>query len=203
VSRLVVVSGAPGSGKTRLARWLADETGWPALKKDSIKEALADAIGLPSDLDASRRLGIGSYAALFAMATAMVSDGVDVILESNFRRGLSEKELKRVAAAASDARLIHCAASPDVVTARYRRRFDAGSRHGAHLDDLRLPALSQDLDEGRYRPLDLLWPSLVVNTESGYAPGLPDILSFATDQLGTARRNPVKRTTQPTQSARG
>lgn len=57
--QLVIVSGAPGAGKSTLAAPLAIALGLPLLAKDTIKEAVRDALG---DLDAdplvsSRRLG--------------------------------------------------------------------------------------------------------------------------------------------------
>ena len=52
----VVVSGASGSGKTTLAPGLACQLGLPLISKDTIKEAIAEVLGL-GDLDWSRRLG--------------------------------------------------------------------------------------------------------------------------------------------------
>jgi predicted kinase len=45
--RVVLVSGAPGSGKTSLAAPLAAELGFALLGKDRIKETLHDALGAP------------------------------------------------------------------------------------------------------------------------------------------------------------
>ena len=45
---LVLVAGAPASGKTTLARRLAAELGLPVLHRDLIRNAIADAFG-PSD----------------------------------------------------------------------------------------------------------------------------------------------------------
>ena len=44
-ARIVVVSGAPGTGKSTLAAVIADRLQLPLLSVDLIKEALGDALG--------------------------------------------------------------------------------------------------------------------------------------------------------------
>jgi AAA domain len=53
---LIVVTGAPGTGKSTIAAALTAGLGWPLLALDSIKEALADVLGL-GDEDWSNRRG--------------------------------------------------------------------------------------------------------------------------------------------------
>jgi adenylate kinase family enzyme len=43
--RVVIVSGAPGAGKSTMAGPLAGELGFPLLSKDVIKETLFDVVG--------------------------------------------------------------------------------------------------------------------------------------------------------------
>lgn len=86
VAELLVVSGAPGSGKTTLAREIGGRIGLAVLEKDALKEALSDAVGLPADVAASSRLGSAAYAALFTLARDLLANQVGVVLESNFRR---------------------------------------------------------------------------------------------------------------------
>jgi ribosomal-protein-alanine N-acetyltransferase len=45
LNAIVVVAGSPGSGKTTLAKGIAVELGIPLISKDTIKEALFDALG--------------------------------------------------------------------------------------------------------------------------------------------------------------
>jgi predicted kinase len=179
-ARLVIVSGAPATGKTTLARALAQRLGIPLLVKDHLKEALADEIGPPPDVRGSQRLGLAAYRVLFDVAAELVGAGCDLVVESNFRRGRSEPELSLLVATA-DARLVHCTATTETVLDRYRDRFDRGERHPAHLDAERHPGLVADIDGGLFEPVALDIPTLVVRTDDGYDPGLDAILAFAWD----------------------
>jgi len=174
---LVVVSGAPGSGKTTLATRLSEELGLTLLAKDHIKEALADAVGLPDDVAGSQRLGRAAYAATFRLAADSLAAGRGVVLESNFRRGSSEPEIASLGTD-WDTRLVHCTAPPDLLARRYQSRFEAGERHPVHLDHERAAALTEDLATGRFEPIELGCPTLVVDTTSGYRPSLEAILTF-------------------------
>jgi predicted kinase len=175
---LVVVSGAPASGKTTLATRLADDLRLLFIGKDALKEAICDAIGLPADVAASMRAGSAAFSAAFTLARETLAAGHGVVLEGNFRRGVAEPELAPVVAV-GDACLIHCAAKGDVVASRYRERSAAGFRHPAHRDDERAPALDADLESGRFLPLELGIPVMVVATDDGLQPEYHAILEFA------------------------
>lgn len=107
---LVLVGGAPGAGKTTLASALAPCLGLPLLRKDALKETLFDALreaGSPeavSEREASKRLGWAAICLLYAQALNLLAAGCGCIVESNFYRGVSERDLAPLLAM-SDARL--------------------------------------------------------------------------------------------------
>ena len=174
MATLLILSGAPGSGKTTLARALGPRLGLVALEKDAVKEALADAVGPPTDVAASARLGAAAYAALFTLARDLLGADKGVLLESNFRRGRSEPRLVQVAAAATSVRLVHCTAADEIIVQRYASR----RRHVAHLDDHRHDTVRADLAARAYEPLRVDWPTLIVRTDTGYDPPLDAITAF-------------------------
>ncbi len=180
---VVVVSGAPATGKTTLARRLARDVGARLLSKDAIKEALADAIGVPITVAESSQLGDAAYAALFALVRSGVAVEEPSVVEANFRRGRAEDELRR-AMGGAELRLVHCTASPELIAARYRGRE---GRHPAHLDGLRIADVGADVTTGRYAPLALPSPTLVVQTDDKYVPAYDVIRAFVTRETVRGR----------------
>jgi predicted kinase len=171
--RLVIVGGAPGSGKTTLAIELAARLRLPLVAKDDIKEALADVVGAV-DRAGSRRLGAATYEVMRAVAARSLAAGTSLVLEANFHRERSMPwlpELLRV----GDGRFVLCHTSPEVVRARFAARMAAGSRHPVHLD---AEILEDEWPDPAEFELDLGVPSLAVDTTSGYKPDLDSIVRF-------------------------
>jgi len=66
---LIVVSGAPGTGKSTIAAALGAALRFPVLSLDPVKEALADILGLGGE-DWSNRVGDAAAEVVFRLAAA-------------------------------------------------------------------------------------------------------------------------------------
>jgi predicted kinase len=173
---LVIVSGAPNSGKTTLNRRLTASLHLPLLSKDRFKEVLGDTIGA-DDRDASTRLGAAAHELLYATAGWLLDAGSGAIVESNFWRGTSEPALGQLCARARPV-MIHCDVSLPLLLDRHAERIARAERHAVHFDLGRLDALRAAIEEGRYEPLGLDVPTICVDTSDGYSPSFNDILAF-------------------------
>ena len=123
----VLVGGWPGSGKTTLAGALATELRLPLLAKDTIKEALADALGPPADVPESQRLGRAAVRVMLRVAHGCPGAIMDSTWFPEVRPLVTRLPGTLVE--------VRCVVPKEVARARYCRR--AATRHEGHLDLLR------------------------------------------------------------------
>lgn len=166
---VVVVSGPPASGKSRLARLLAARHGLPVLAKDDFKEFLFRVLGT-GDREWSARLSRLAFAMQFEAALELSKSGRSYVLEGNFDPGAHAVRCGALADAGARLVQVACRAEPAVLSTRLAARARAAERHPGHLDEL---AAAAGPGGARYAPLPIE-PTLIYDTSLDPA-GLPDL----------------------------
>lgn len=176
VHRYLIISGVPGAGKSRLGRTLAAALDWPLLSKDTIKEALADSLGM-GDETWSLRLSMAAMEVLHRVALASTS----AVLDANFKR---PSDLDWLAALPGRKVQLFCHAPPDVIGERLLTRAASGHRHPIHRDVMHPERMAEEVKVLSFSsaPLDLGIPTLSVDTSFPTDEGI--LLDWIKESLG-------------------
>lgn len=160
---LVVVSGAPAAGKSTVAAALGAALGWPVLSLDTIKEALADVLGV-ADKQWSNQMGDAAAEVVFRLSTQFP----DAVAEGWWRRDRRDRALVEFAGATE----VFCYCDPRAAADRAVSRLTQG-RHPIHRDMISPAGLGDVTAElaATVVPLGLGAALVQVNTDRAGAAG--------------------------------
>ena|SRR3989338_1426831 len=121
VPTLVVFKGLPGTGKSTLAKGLCQQTGWPLVERDIIKEELLRG-GTPDS-----EVGLKSHQAMWQQAEGFIQEGMSCICDTNLNQPVILDDLKEIEKGIRVKILIvECVADEEVMRDRIEVRRDKG-----------------------------------------------------------------------------
>jgi predicted kinase len=179
---LGIVSGPPGSGKTTLARMLANALSCPLISRDEINEGILQTFSHVNEVANKDRVAKSTFDAFFRVIELLVCSDVTLVAEAAFQDQRWRIGLEPLVPKA-DIKVIHCTVGPEVAHQRIIRR-----RH-EQKDVLRSTRASSTRAADAptsavlpFEPLALPVPSLCVATTDGYDPPLDEIVAFLTSR---------------------
>ena len=161
---LIIVSGPPTSGKTTLAKSIAQKFNFPLITKDNLKEILFDTIGW-KDRQWSQKIGFASFSIMHHFLDLLMQTGQSLIIEGNFKTEFESQHLKpRLKQFNYNAIQIMCQCDGKILFDRFKQRSESGKRHPGHCDTGNYEELKNSLLIGKYQPLDIESPVIVFDS---------------------------------------
>ena len=153
--KLIIINGLPGTGKTTIAKPLADTLGFSLISKDTIKEFLFDTIGV-GDREWSKTLGKVSSEFLYSLADELLSKGHSVIIESAFEPTYAKLNIQKyIDLYNPEVFEIYCTTAKDVRRKRFQDRNESGARHVGHSDHANYLSENDEEPIEKFAPINL------------------------------------------------
>jgi predicted kinase len=171
---LLLVSGAPGSGKTQLGRALSETLGMCRVNKAEIARALE-----VTDSTDERNHAQG-WETYWTVLETLLDAGASVIADQTTWRGRCDGVIRERLLHRASVRNVHC--TTPLAEERWSHRLTS-TPHPGIVD---VAALRERMARRRSEfdgPLSLGRPVLQVDTTAGYTPDLGHILEFASADL--------------------
>jgi predicted kinase len=162
---LILVTGLPATGKSRLTQRLAADLALSLVGKDEIKELLFDTLGI-HDRAWSQKLGGASFDLLYWSLGKLLAAGRSVLVDADFSSPARASERLAALHRAHPYRalVVSCVCAGETLFARFQVRALSGERHAGHVDHQNFDEFRAALLRGRREPLGIPATTIEVDT---------------------------------------
>lgn len=162
---IILITGAPATGKTTLGNTLAEKYKLAFISKDALKERIFDNLGW-KDKEWSLKVSAASHRIMDYFIEQELKAGHSIILESNFKQHTDSERFRKIQEK-YQCQLIQilCWAEGEILFKRFMDRIGTEKRHPGQVE-IPYEKIHQDFvsSGGKDTPLDINGPTLDLNT---------------------------------------
>ncbi|MDE7432591.1 MAG: ATP-binding protein [Lachnospiraceae bacterium] len=128
--RLIIVTGAPASGKSSIAEAVGKKIGIDVISKDGFKIVLFEKYGFTNHAE-KKKLSLKGEKIMYETIERYIMQNSDLIVDNNFKHFNVVRDILERTNASVDIRCVYCVADYDILAKRYNDRISSGNRHQA------------------------------------------------------------------------
>lgn len=126
--KLIILTGAPASGKSSIAEAVGAKLGINVISKDGFKIELFERYGFTNHAE-KKKLSIEGEKIMHDTIKDYVNKNIDLIVDNNFKHFNTVREIISQADVDVVIKCVYCIADYDVLAKRYNDRISSGNRH--------------------------------------------------------------------------
>ena len=120
--KLIILTGAPASGKSSIAEAVGRKLGIDIISKDKFKIELFEKYGFTSHAE-KKKLSIRGEEIMYKTIEKYITQSLDLIVDNNFKHFNAIRDILERTSTNVDIKCIYCVADYELLARRYNERY--------------------------------------------------------------------------------